>query len=147
YVPIIITRDQLPAGCGYSADETNGGARLVSIAPLNNLSADPVHRYFCGGIAEDLKTALTKLNGLRVVARNETAGPENTTEDSRADYTLEGSVRKQGERLRITMQLVDNQRGYYVWSDTFEKDISDAFAVQDEISGIVASALKQVILQ
>mgnify|MGYP003577650430 CR=1 FL=1 len=98
----------------------------------------PAHSHFCSALTEDVISALTKVSTLRVVARVTTNG-----EEPRADYILEGSVRKQSERLRISAQLIDTADSMYIWSETYERDIADAFAVQDEISKSIVGALRK----
>jgi TolB-like protein len=86
-------------------------------------------------------SALTKVPGFRVMAR--VGQIDGTGEEARADFLLEGSVRKQADRLRISAQLIDTARNLYVWSETYERDLNDAFAVQDEISRAIVGALRK----
>jgi TolB-like protein len=137
YVPQILSREQLNA-LGY-ADGTGmkAGRKSVAVSRFSNLGVDPAHSHFCSGLTEDLISALTKVAALRVVARNASG------EEPKADYVLEGSVRKQSDRLRISAQLIDTADSMYIWSETYERDISDAFAVQDEISKSIVGALRK----
>jgi TolB-like protein len=138
YVPLLLTREQLKS-LGF-ADELGlrGSMKTVAVSKFANLGLDAVYSHFCSGLTEDLISALTKVPTFRVLARQAGA-----PEDVRADYVLEGSVRKQGERLRIAAQLIDTSNSLYVWSETYERDLSDAFAVQDEISRAIVFALRK----
>lgn len=137
YVPQILTREQMNA-LGFA---DGAGARTarksIAVARFSNLGMDPVHAHFCSGITEDVVSALTKVPLLRVVARL------SPSDELRADYMLEGSIRKQGERLRISAQLIDTANAMYLWSETYERDLSDAFAVQDEIARSIVQALRR----
>jgi serine/threonine-protein kinase len=138
YVPNLITREQLRA-LGL-ADEY--GARTnqksIGVSRFVNLGIDEAWSHFCAGLTDDVISALTKVQGIRVLSRTSPAG-----EEVRADYCLEGSVRKQGERMRISAQLIDAGTGLYVWSETYERDLNDVFALQDEISRAIVMALRR----
>jgi len=125
--------------------------RLPSIAvlPFTNMSADPENEYFSDGLAEDLINALTNLKQLRVVSRTSSFAFRSKETDIReigrrlsVDTVLEGSVRKAGKRLRITAQLVNVRDGYHLWSERFDREMEDIFAIQDEISQAIVDALK-----
>ena len=134
YVPLILRRDQLPPVQRLPASAASVPSS-ISITPFANLSADPGDQYFCSGLAEDLISALTKIDSFRVIARTSQGG------EPRPDLLLEGSVRRHGERLRISAQLIDVQKGVYLWSETYERDTTDVFVVQEEISRCIVSAL------
>ena len=137
YVPALMTREQMRSlGLGDDLG-TRTGAKTIAVSRFSNLGVDPSHSHFCSGLADDLIAALTKVPTLRVVARL----PGN--EEPRADYILEGSVRKQGERMRISAQLIDTAKSVYIWSETYERDLSDSFAVQDEITRSIVLALRK----
>jgi TolB-like protein len=140
YVPMILTREQYQT-FGYvdGGVHPRSGKKSIAISRFNNLGVEPSYSFFCSGITEDIVSALTKLPDLRIVARH--SGLQNG-EDVEADYVLEGSVRKQGDRLRISAQLIDTVSSVYIWSETYERDLSDAFAVQDEISKAIVSSLR-----
>jgi len=115
--------------------------RSVAILPFDNMSPEPESEYFSDGITEELTNSLARIKDLRVAARTSAF----TFRGSRADvreigeklevaYLVEGSVRRAGERLRITAQLVDTSNGYHLWSERFERELGDVFAIQDEIS-------------
>lgn len=138
YVPMLLTRDQLKAlGLGeeYGA---RTGVKSIAVSRLVNLGVDPTHSHFCSGLTDDIISGLTKIPSFRVMARMGPAGDE-----TRADFVLEGSVRKQGDRMRIAVQLIDCGNSLYVWSETYERDLNDVFAVQDEISRSVVFALRK----
>jgi TolB-like protein len=137
YVPLILNRDQLPPLHRSAASEAQN--QSISVTPFVNLSADRADQYFCSGLTEDLISALTKLDRFRVIARGNTL--QNGASELRPDLLLEGSVRRHGDRLRISAQLIDVEKGVYVWSDTYDCDTSDVFAVQEEVSRSIVSGL------
>ncbi|MDZ4801218.1 MAG: hypothetical protein SGI92_23935 [Bryobacteraceae bacterium] len=138
YVPMLVTREQLKA-MGLSDDfGVRTGAKSIAISRFQNLGIEPAYAYFCTGLTDDLISALTKVPAFRVVARM-----GGSSDEIKADYALEGSVRKQGERLRIAAQLIDTANSMYIWSETYERDLNDAFAVQDEISRAIVGALRK----
>jgi adenylate cyclase len=121
----------------------------IAVLPFANMSGDPDQEYFADGIAEDLITALSGLHGLFVTARNSTFTYKGQAVDVKqvgADlgvrYVLEGSVRKGGNRVRVTAQLIDGGTGNHVWAQRYDRDLDDIFAVQDEVSRHVAEALR-----
>jgi TolB-like protein len=138
YVPQILSREQLNAlGC-VDGLGLKTGRKSIAVSRFGNLGIDPAHSHFCSGLTEDVISALTKVPTLRVVARLTANGDE-----PKADYILEGSVRKQSDRLRISAQLIDTADSMYIWSETYERDVADAFAVQDEISKSIVGALRK----
>jgi TolB-like protein/Flp pilus assembly protein TadD len=113
----------------------------IAVLPFDNLSGDPEQEYFADGIAEDIITSLSKFHWFFVIARNSCFSYKGTSPDVRrvaeelgVRYVLEGSVRKGGNRVRITAQLVDALTGHHVWADRYDRDLEDIFAVQDEIT-------------
>jgi len=125
----------------------------IAVLPFTNLSADPEQEYFCDGMAEEIINALTHVEALRVVARTSCFAFKGKNEDIReigrklnVDHVLEGSVRKAGNRVRITGQLIKISDGYHLWSDKFDRDLEDIFEVQDEISLAIAQKLKVKLL-
>jgi len=120
----------------------------VAVLAFANLSNDKENEYFSDGISEELLNVLAKVKGLKVSARTsafhfkgkDTPIPEIARQLGVA-YVVEGSVRKAGDRVRITAQLIKAADGFHVWSDTFTRDLKDIFAVQDEIAGLIAQAL------
>jgi len=137
YVPFIVTREQMSL-LGLVTNTIRTGTKSIAVSPFADLGIDASHSHFCTGLTEDLISALMKVPGLRVVARHLQLVPEEV----KSDYVLEGSVRKQGDRFRISAQLVNTSTHTYVWSETYERDVADAFAVQDEISRAIVSALE-----
>src|SRR5215471_12176677 len=125
----------------------------IAVLPFVNMSADPDNEYFCDGLAEELLNALTKIEDLKVAARtsafsfkgkNTNVSEIGTTLNVRT--VLEGSVRKSGNRLRITAQLVNAADGYHLWSERYDREMKDIFDVQDEITLAVVDALKVKLL-
>jgi serine/threonine-protein kinase len=125
----------------------------IAVLPLRNLSADPNNEYFSDGLTEEIIDALSKIGSLRVAARTSSFAFKGKDEDVRkiaerlnVQTVLEGSVRRAGERIRITARLVGAADGYDLWSEHFDADMSDVFAVQDEIARAIAGALKVRLL-
>jgi TolB-like protein len=121
----------------------------VAVLPFTNMSADEEQEYFCDGMAEELINALTKLRGLNVAFRRSAFQFKGRAMEVgeigqrlEVDTILEGSVRKAGARLRVTARLVDTWSGYELWSERFDREIDDVFAVQDEIARAVAEGLR-----
>jgi adenylate cyclase len=119
------------------------------VLAFENMSHDPEQEYFADGIAEDVITDLSKISGLFVIARNSAftykGKPVNLQQVSRelgVRYVLEGSVRKAGNRVRITAQLIDGSSGGHVWAERYDRDLTDIFEVQDEVTGEIVAALK-----
>jgi TolB-like protein/Flp pilus assembly protein TadD len=120
----------------------------IAVLPVANLSADPEQEYFSDGITEDVITDLSKISGFFVIARNSTfvykGKSVNVTAVGRelgVRYVLEGSVRKAGGRLRITAQLIEAATGGHVWAERYDRDIGDIFAVQDDVTRQIVTAL------
>src|SRR5947209_4780806 len=118
-----------------------------------NLSSDKEQEYFSDGLSEELLNLLAKVPNLRVAARTSTFAFKGKNEDVstiaqklHVATVLEGSVRKAGDQIRITTQLVNASDGYHLWSETYDRKVTDVFAVQDEIAGAVVSALKLKLL-
>jgi adenylate cyclase len=121
----------------------------IAVLAFNNMSGDPEQEYFSDGISEDIITDLSKLSELHVIARNSSftykGKPVDVMQvgrDLRVRYVLEGSVRKAGNRVRVTGQLIDAESGAHIWADRFDRDLNDIFAVQDELTQEIISALK-----
>jgi adenylate cyclase len=134
------------ASDGLQASEK---ATAIAVLPFVDMSPDRDQDYFCEGLAEELIDALTQVGGLRVAARSSSfqfgAADAQIREMGRrlgVQELLQGSVRKAGDRLRITVQLIDVHSGYHRWSHRFEANIGDVFAVQDEIADAVATTLR-----
>jgi TolB-like protein/Tfp pilus assembly protein PilF len=126
----------------------------VAVLPLANIGLQPDQEYFCDGLAENITNTLSHLQGLRVVARTSAYVFKGRTEDVReigrklnVNAILEGSVQHSGDRLRITIQLINVADGIHLWSDRYDRKIGDIFAIEDEISQAVACKLKTQLLQ
>ena len=123
----------------------------IAVLPFRNMSADPEQEYFCEGMAEEIINALTALEGLHVASRTSAfkARDYDIAEIGvrlKVGAVLEGSVRKAGNRLRVTAQLINVGDGYHLWSDRYDRDMDDVFAVQDEITQAVVEKLKVKLL-
>jgi adenylate cyclase len=125
----------------------------IAVLPFANMSGDPEQEYFSDGITEDIITDLSKISGLFVVARNTTftykgkaVNIRQVSEDLNVKFILEGSVRKAGSRVRITAQLVDGSDGGHLWADRYDRDLSDIFMIQDEITRTIVDQLKVKLL-
>jgi serine/threonine protein kinase/tetratricopeptide (TPR) repeat protein len=125
----------------------------IAVLPFANLSADKEQEYFCDGMAEDIINALTNVEGLHVVARTSAFAFKGKSQDIRkigkelsVSSVLEGSVRKAENRVRITAQLINVADGYHIWSEKFDRDLADVFAIQDEISLAIVEKLKVKLL-
>src|SRR5260370_20884101 len=139
-----------------SEEITSGRLRVttsIDVLPFANMSNDPENEYFCDGLAEELLNALAKIENLKVAARTSSfsfkAKNANVDEIGRAlhvNSVLEGSVRKSGNRLRITVQLINAVDSYQLWSERYDRELKDIFAVQDEITLAVVDALKLKLL-
>lgn len=128
--------------------------KSIVVLPFKNISADPEQEYFCEGLAEELINALTQIKDLLVVARTSAFSFKGKDIDIReigrklnVDTALEGSVRKSGQRLRITAQLVNVEDGYHIWSGQFDREMKDIFDIQEEISLTIVDHLKLKLLK
>ena len=127
-------------------------AKSVAVLPFTNMSADPDNEYFTDGMAEEIINALNKVQSLRVAARTSSFAFKGKNEDVgeigrklKVSTVLEGSVRKMGNRLRITAQLVNVADGYHLWSERYDREMEDVFAIQDDISQAIVKALKVIL--
>ena len=125
----------------------------IAVLPFADMSEQKDQEYFSDGLAEELLNSLAKIKGLRVVARTSSFQFKGKTEDLRTvgeklnvGTILEGSVRKQGGRVRITAQLIKAADGFHLWSDTYDRELTDIFAVQTEIARAVASSLEVALV-
>jgi adenylate cyclase len=124
----------------------------VAVLPFANMSDDPEQEHFTDGITEDIITDLSKTGGLTVIARNSVFTYKNRPvkipdvgRELRVQYVLEGSVRKVNDQVRITVQLVDAVAGHHLWAERYDRDVSDIFGVQNEISQRIVIALKEIL--
>lgn len=127
--------------------------KSIAVLPLANSTGDPANEYFSDGVSEELISSLSRLSNLKVIGRTSSFQFKGKTEDSKTIgeklgvvYLLEGSVRKSANRVRISVELVKSADGASVWSETYDRELKDIFAVQSEIAGAVASQLKVALL-
>jgi TolB-like protein/DNA-binding CsgD family transcriptional regulator len=139
-----------PAGSGAALKW--GGRPSVAVLPFVNLSGDPEQEYFSDGITEDIITALSKYRSLMVIARNSSFAFKGADGDMRqvgltfgSEYLVEGSVRKIGQRVRITTQLVETEGGRQLWTEQYDRDLQDLFTLQDEITITIAARIEPEI--
>jgi len=137
---------------GAQPQEVARGASIC-VLPFVNMSGDPEQEYFSDGITEDIITDLSQVSALFVVARNTAFTFKGRVMDVKevghaldVTHVLEGSVRKAGDRVRITAQLIDSATGGHVWADRYDRDLTDIFAIQDEISKAIVSSLRLKLL-
>jgi adenylate cyclase len=133
--------------------KTKQPVNRLAVLPFVNMSADPENEYFSDGITEELLNALTKVDGLQVTSRTSAFAFKGKNVDIRdigiqlnVDKVLEGSVRKAGNRVRITAQLINAADGYHLWSENYDRNLTDIFEVQDEISTIIANKLRENLI-
>jgi adenylate cyclase len=127
----------------------NGTRQSIAVLPFTNMSGDPEQEYFSDGISEDIITDLSKIAGLTVIARNSSFTYKGRSVDVReigrelgVRSVLEGSIRRAGQRVRITAQLIDATSGSHLWAERYDRDLTDIFAVQDEVTTQIVGALK-----
>jgi adenylate cyclase len=121
----------------------------IAVLPFTNMSGDPEQEYFSDGITEDIITDLSKVGGLLVIARNSSFAYKGMSADIRkvgrelgVASVLEGSIRRAGNRVRITAQLINAANGGHLWAERYDRDLTDIFAVQDEVTRQIVDALK-----
>jgi len=126
----------------------------IAVLPFANMSGDPEQEYFADGIAEDIITGLSKLRWFFVIARNSSftfkgkaVDVKHVSAELGVRYVLEGSVRKGGNRVRITAQLIDAAMGNHIWADRYDGDLTDIFALQDDITRKVVAAIEPRLLE
>jgi serine/threonine protein kinase/tetratricopeptide (TPR) repeat protein len=147
-------RDESTSDSTPTLQATSRGDTIASIAVLPFADMSPEHDqdYFCEGVADEILNSLTRVEGLRVASRTSSFQFKGAAEDIRrigerlnVRSILEGSVRKAGERLRVTVQLINVTDGYHLWSERYDRKLEDIFAIQDEIAEATARALKVVL--
>lgn len=149
----------LPAPAAARGEASSAAAALappsaVVVLPFANMSADPENEFFCDGLSEELINGLTKVRGLQVVAHSSSFSFKGRDIDAReigrqlnVGTILEGSVRKTGDRLRVSAQLIDAARGYHLWCEQYDRRLEDVFAIQDEISRAILQSLEPKLLR
>jgi serine/threonine protein kinase/Tfp pilus assembly protein PilF len=138
---------------GRKHSAAQAAAPSIAVLPFVNMSSDKEQEYFSDGLSEELLNDLAKIQGLRVAARTSSFQFKGKNEDLRTvgeklnvGTILEGSVRKEGKKVRITAQLIKAADGFHLWSETYDRELNDIFAVQDEIGRAVAGSLKLTLL-
>ena len=137
-----------PGGGGPRPAAGIEDSHVVAVLPFENMSGDPEQEYFADGITEDIITELSRWRDFQVLAGNATlvykgkpVAPAAIGKELGARFMLEGSVRKAGQRVRVTAQLIDTSDGTHIWAERYDRDIEDIFAVQDEITQSIAGTL------
>jgi len=139
----------LGPGIDTVADGARDELRSIAVLPLANMSEDPANEYFSDGLADTLLHMLAQVKDLRVAARTSSFAFKGQNKDVRSigeelgvETVLEGSVQRSADRVRITVQLINTEDGYHLWSETYDRNLDDIFAVQDEIAKAIADALQ-----
>jgi TolB-like protein/Flp pilus assembly protein TadD len=127
---------------------------VVAILPFENLSSDKENEFLADGMVEDIITVLSQSPGVQVIARNSTFKYKGTNPDIRevgadlnADYVAEGSIRPVGDRLRVTIQVIDTQNGAHIWAEKYDRQLTNFFALQDELSLGIAAAVGDAVFR
>ncbi|HLY78300.1 MAG TPA: TIR domain-containing protein, partial [Caulobacteraceae bacterium] len=149
-----LTKQATPSPADKPAEPTTSVRPLsVCVLPFANMSGDPEQEYFSDGVSEDIITDLSKVSALSVVSRNSAFQFKGKHVDLRqvarqlgVSHVLEGSVRKAGNRVRITAQLIEATNDSHIWAERYDRDLTDIFAVQDEISQAIVAALRLKLL-
>src|SRR5437868_8946847 len=155
--PVRVYRVILDRAAAQARGTPDGAQQLekpsVAVLPFNNMSGDPEQEYFSDGITEDIITDLSNISGLFVVARNtaftykgKPVKVQQVAQELGVGFILEGSVRKAGSRVRVTGQLINGKDGGHVWAARFDRDLTDIFAIQDEITHAIVEQLKVKLL-
>lgn len=138
-----------PAACSEASDRPSAS---IAVLPFANISPDPANEYLSDGFAEEITNTLFRVGGLRVASRTSAFAFKGRRVDVRrigeelqVAVVLEGSVRKEGSRLRITAQLIQAANGYHLWSERYDREAEDVFAIQDEIARSIVSVLKLLV--
>lgn len=120
----------------------------IAVLPFNNMSGDPEKEYFSDGISEDIITELARFRSLLVIARNSSSTFKGQAVDVKevgrelgATYVVEGSVRKSGNRVRVTAQLIEAASGNHLWAERFDRELEDIFEVQDDVVAAIVATL------
>jgi adenylate cyclase len=139
----------ITAGKAATEPAVSGDTHSVAVLPFINMSDDKSNAYFSDGISEEILNVLARIPDLHVAARTSSFSFRNQekeiptiAQELKVRMVLEGSVRKQGERVRVTAQLIDAGSGFHVWSQTYDRDLKDIFAIQDEIANAIAKELQ-----
>jgi len=153
--PIRVFRVRLDPDSWGAADQVRNAAAAtvarkpsIAVLPLVNMSGDPEQEFFADGLTEDIITELSRFHDLLVISRNSTfvykgkaVNVQNVAREFGVDYVLEGSVRKAGGRVRVTVQLIDAETDRHVWAERYDRDLEDIFAIQDEMTRAIVATL------
>jgi adenylate cyclase len=146
---IVISNAAAKSHAESEGAEMNGEKPSIAVLPFNNMSDDPGQEFFSDGITEDIITDLSKVSGLFVVGRNTSFTYKGLSVELQevaaklgVKFILEGSVRKAGQRVRVTGQLIDGATGGHLWADRYDRDLTDIFEIQDEITKSIVEQLK-----
>ena len=142
-----------PKHSSIVTDDLSSKKATIAVLPFLNMSGDPEQEYFADGITEDIITDLSKISGLRVMARNnvfvfkgKTVKVQQVAQELGVRYVLEGSIRKSGARVRVTGQLIDATDGTHVWAERYDRELTDIFAIQDDIRSAIIDQLRVKLL-
>ena len=151
---VVAARSEAPAGAPEPSKRLPADKPSIAVLPFANMSGDSEQEYFADGISEDIITGLSRLRWFFVIARNSSFAYKGKSVDMKrvarelaVRYVLEGSVRKGGNRVRITAQLIDAQSGNHLWAQRYDGDLTDVFALQDEITQKVVAAIEPRLLE
>jgi adenylate cyclase len=146
--PVISATDPVSTKAGEDGPLPLPKKPSIAVLPFNNMSGDPQEEFFADGMAEDIITALSRHRSLFVIARNSTFAYKGQSPDLRwvsaelgVRYVLEGSVRKGGDRVRITAQLIEGASGNHIWAERYDRTLDDIFAVQDEMTQAITARI------
>src|SRR5215472_14766059 len=152
YRAVLAERAERPSILPDTAAPPLSDRPSIAVLPFNNVSGDPEQDYFVDGITEDIITALSKWRWFLVIARNSTFAYKGKSVDLKevgrdlgVRYVLEGSMRRAGQRVRISSQLIDIATGTHLWAERYDRNLTDIFAVQDDISSRVAAAIEPAL--
>jgi serine/threonine protein kinase/Flp pilus assembly protein TadD len=147
-----LTPTQVTTPNAVPVPEGAQAVKSIAVLPFTNMSADPENEYFTDGMAEEIINSLSKIQSLGVASRTSTMSFKGTTEDIReigkklqVSAVLEGSVRRMGNKIRLTAQLINVSTGLQLWSDRYDRELEDVFAIQDEIAQNIVKALRVVL--
>ena len=149
----MVEQSEITAASQEDPDEViRTSAASIAVLPFVNMSADPEQEYFSDGISEELLNLLAKIPDLRVPARTssfqfkgQNLDIADVAQQLNVKHVLEGSVRKADVRIRVTAQLIEAESGYHLWSDTYDRELTDIFQIQDEISAAIVEALSATL--
>lgn len=152
FVHAVAPESRRSNGAAKGGQELGKSTKSVAVLPFANMSADAENEYFTDGIAEEIISALSKIQALHVASRTSSFAFKGKTEDIRdigrkleVGTVLEGSVRKSGNKLRISAQLISVADGYQLWSERYDRELEDVFAIQEDIAQNIAKALRLVL--